>query len=605
MASHAGTARAAGGQTGGVIVVREGIGSGLNTPDGPALLIVYNEANALNRKLMAYFAVSILALLAIMLVRRIFNQRNKYIRTVSSLEGKTQRYFAATSGTDSFFKKHVLYAPIFNKRVNREFRVGTSLNAGTLPTRLQFAFVAAYIGVSALLCVLYIDWSVDASIVCALLRNRTGTMATFNIIPLILTAGRNNPLIPILGMSFDTFNLFHRWFGRIVAMEALAHMILFFVPVGELVGEHLTLVAAFEAIFVAWGFFAAVFFLTIFVQSLSIFRHVSYETFKILHILLSIGALVTLFYHVKLQRYWQTDFLYPSIAMWILDHIARAARVIYRNFGAGGTEMLVESLPGNCVRVTVTLARPWMFKPGQHAYVYMPSLSYWQSHPFTVAWSDAHGAQLDIEKADELDVTKKTTMSFLVRGQKGFTGKLCKKAAESKEGRMTVRGFLEGPYGGLHDMRSYGTVVLFGGGVGITDPLPHVRDILEKCKNGTSATRKAVLVWITKEVEHIAWIRPWLAEIAAMEMSHEVLRIKIFVSSSQSTEATPSPSEIVQIFPGRPDINSLLGSEMENQIGTLGVSVCGPGALSDEVRLAVRSRQHQGNIDYMEEAFSW
>lgn len=36
-------------------------------------------------------------------------------------------------------------------------------------------------------------------------------------------AGRNNPLIKLLGISFDTFNLLHRWFGRIVILEAVAH----------------------------------------------------------------------------------------------------------------------------------------------------------------------------------------------------------------------------------------------------------------------------------------------------------------------------------------------------------------------------------------------
>ena len=42
-------------------------------------------------------------------------------------------------------------------------------------------------------------------------------------VPLFLLAGRNNPLIPLLNISFDTYNLIHRWFGRIVILEALAH----------------------------------------------------------------------------------------------------------------------------------------------------------------------------------------------------------------------------------------------------------------------------------------------------------------------------------------------------------------------------------------------
>jgi hypothetical protein len=38
-------------------------------------------------------------------------------------------------------------------------------------------------------------------------------------------AARNNPLISWLNLSFDTFNLLHRWFGRIVVLEAIAHTV--------------------------------------------------------------------------------------------------------------------------------------------------------------------------------------------------------------------------------------------------------------------------------------------------------------------------------------------------------------------------------------------
>jgi hypothetical protein len=47
------------------------------------------------------------------------------------------------------------------------------------------------------------------------------------MVPLFLLAGRNNPFITFCGISFDTFNLIHRWFGRIVVLEAIAHSIAF------------------------------------------------------------------------------------------------------------------------------------------------------------------------------------------------------------------------------------------------------------------------------------------------------------------------------------------------------------------------------------------
>ena len=44
-------------------------------------------------------------------------------------------------------------------------------------------------------------------------------------VPLFIMAARNNPLINWLNLSFDTFNLLHRWFGRIVVLEVLSHTI--------------------------------------------------------------------------------------------------------------------------------------------------------------------------------------------------------------------------------------------------------------------------------------------------------------------------------------------------------------------------------------------
>jgi hypothetical protein len=79
----------------------------------------------------------------------------------------------------------------------------------------------------------------------------------------------------------------------------------------------------------------------------------------------------------------------------------------------------------------------------------------------------------------------------------------------------------------------------------------------------------------------------------------------LFVSRPRSTKEIHSPSATVQMFPGRPNIETLMDIEMENQIGAMGVSVCGSGGLSDDVRRAVRVRQHAGNIDFVEEAFSW
>jgi len=147
--------------------------------------------------------------------------------------------------------------------------------------------------------------------------------------------------------------------------------------------------------------------------------------------------------------------------------------------------------------------------------------------------------------------------------------------------------------------------MLIAGGVGITNLVPHVRSLVSGYSSGTIAVRKIILVWIIQSPEHLEWIRPWMTSILAMDKRRECLRIMLFVSRPRSTKEIHSPSATVQMFPGRPNIETLLDLEVESRVGAMGVAVCGSGALSDDVRRAVRSRQSHGNIDFVEEAFSW
>jgi predicted ferric reductase len=342
---------------------------------------------------------------------------------------------------------------------------------------------------------------------------------------------------------------------------------------------------------------------------MSVLRHAFYETFKYTHIALIILSLVAIWCHLHLSRLPQVTILFGVVAIWGTERSLRIAKLFYRNIGNGGSKALVECLPGNAMRVTVDLARPWTFKPGQHAYLYMPVIGLWTSHPFSVAWSEETENLSEkrglASNEQEILALRKTKISFIIRARTGFTNTLFKKAGAAPDGRMYTTCFAEGPYGGLNVMHSYGTVMLFAGGVGISHQVPYVRDLVAGFANGTVATRKVILVWVIQNPEHLEWIRPWMTEILTMEKRRDILRIMLFVSRPRSTKEIHSPSATVQMFPGRPNVETLLDMEIENQIGAMGVSVCASGSLSDDVRKAVRNRQHASNIDFFEEAFSW
>lgn len=565
-------------------------------PTGAALTAQENNVNFDN-----YIFIILGSLAVGMMIYRVLMESTKYVRRLVSMNNNEQRYFAQPNMALAKFKRHFLYAPIGKTRHNKEIQLTKALSVGTLPTRFQLLFLIGYFATNVLFCAYTIQWGSDTETAAKELRNRTGILSMVNMVPLFIMATRNNPLISWANMSFDTFNLLHRWFGRIVALEAISHTIAY----GVQKGSWAVFTAGIgQSAFLQFGVVGVGCLTVILFQASSILRHAGYEFFKYFHISLAIGAIVGVWYHCKIVGLPQITLLYGVIAVWSAERFTRICIIMYRNVGNGGTSTLVEVLPGNACRVTVELARPWTFKPGCHAYLYIPSIGFMTSHPFSIAWTE-EGRKGGDDDEKGIAIDQKSSISFVIRARTGFTAKLLAKAEAQPQGKLWVKGYAEGPYGGIHMMDSYGTVMMFAGGVGITHQVPHVKELVKGYAEGTVAARKIILVWVIQSPEHLEWIRPWMTAILAMDKRRDCLRIMLFVSRPRSTKEIHSPSATVQMFPGRPNIETLIELEMENQVGMIGISVCGAGALSDDVRRAVRNRQYAGNIDFIEEAFSW
>lgn len=239
-------------------------------------------------------------------------------------------------------------------------------------------------------------------------------------------------------------------------------------------------------------------------------------------------------------------------------------------------------------------------------------------NPVSIAWSEAPPQRLrprDPEKGVGASKTSAPTtdtlalpqqsVSLIIRRRAGFTDRLHRKALDTLNHRTTLPALIEGPYGGTQRLHSYGTVMLFAAGVGITHQVPFARDLVAGHASGTVAARRVLLVWIIRAPEHLEWIRPWMTALLAMPGRRDVLRIQLFVTRPLCAKEMHSPSSTVQMFPGKPDVDALVEMESRGQVGAMGVCVCGPGGLGDDVRAAVRRRQGGRNVDFLEEGFGW
>ncbi|KAF2834469.1 ferric reductase [Patellaria atrata CBS 101060] len=588
-------------------------GAGHNEPPGPADFI--------NIDVQHHLGWLWVALCGSFLIYHAIVRSVHYIRKIACLNNETQRYFANPNVAYGRFKRHFSEAPLFRTRHHREFKLSSALNVGTLPSRFQTLLICAYFGVNVAFCVYNIDYANDSKTVLKELRNRTGVLSVINMVPLFLFAHRNNPLINFCGVSFDTFNLMHRWLGRISVLEAIAHTCCYCINKVNTMGwaglqksltTHLSTPQT--------GLIATCAFVAILFTSPSIVRHAFYEAFLHFHIAMAALALAILWLHLKDLE--SQKVLIIVIAFWLTERSIRICHIVYRNFGSSSTKADVEVLPGDALRVTLRMARPWKFRPGQHVYLYIPHIGWWTSHPFSLAWSDSEAHSpvvssedlpVDIEKSgaitpvvqhDVLGLPTKTSMSLIIRRRTGFTEKLYRKAQNAASGRFTTTAIVEGPYG-KENLHSYGTVLLFAAGVGITHQVPHVRDLVVSFSNSTSATRKVVLVWIIQSPEHLEWIRPWMTTILSLPQRRDVLKILLFVTRPRSTKEIHSPSSSVQMFPGKPNVTALVEAEADAQVGAMAVSVCGTGSLADDVRKATRGVMSRRNVDFVENAFSW
>jgi len=506
----------------------------------------------------------------------------------------------------------------------------------------------------------------------AALRGRTGVLATFNLIPSILFATRNNPLVWLLNVNYDTFMLFHRWIARLATAEAIIHTICWLVNTyyaANWAGVRYSLDSAASYRVAAVATCLLIF---IVLQAWSPVRRAFYDTFVTFHRIAVYGALLCIYLHLYYHKLGQIPFMYAIFGILGFDHLVRIWGIFAYNFSFRGrhlTRLTVEALPGNVSKVTISLAKPWKARPGAIVHVYIPSLALWTSHPFSVAWYNNSGTLLrtgseffpatpdsnlsetttaytasvysvntQSEKNDIEAMAKPirhenaskrvSTITLLVHARNGMTRKLYNRAkwhdATLSSPHYTTFGTIESPYSwSSRETRtsfdSYGTILLFAGGIGITGVLHQILEIASRARHGQNSARKVVLTWAVGSVEALGWVDEWVEEIlyVAREVARLELLVQVFVNErgvrkrdvEGGKEEVSMPGWVhdarVKVEYRRCEVEGVVGDIFERRVGAMVVGACGPGKLADGVRKAIRARMGQGSIDLVEEGFSY
>ncbi|KAJ7486431.1 iron reductase [Mycena galericulata] len=225
-------------------------------------------------------------------------------------------------------------------------------------------------------------------------------------------------------------------------------------------------------------------------------------------------------------------------------------------------------------------------------------------------------------------------LMFILRVREGFTRRLLDSVAGNPDPTGVSKSFkalIDGPYSSPPILKGFETVVLICGGSGVSFMLPLFLDLVQAARvNANPKCTRIVFVWAIRDPDQVNWIAGAMTDTLLGLHSGENLKvldidIRLHITAAPEdtqsmegegstvdpelaggTAASDSDPEIagaekmvstrrrdllaipgVHFLRGRPDIKTILQTEIEAACGAVSVNVCGTTELAQSVRYAL------------------
>jgi predicted ferric reductase len=421
----------------------------------------------------------------------------------------------------------------------------------------------------------------------------------------LLLAPRTNIFSIILRIPPPILLLYHRWIGRATFVHATIHMSL---TIQKYIDTDQVTVS-FASTRIRVGLMAWISLAVIFLTSLSIVRRRGFEIFYYAHFLFLVflgGAL----YHASKGP----EFLLPGAILWAIDRIIR----FIHNFRTI-TIKSITHYPGDVTKFKFEGIKTTY--PNQMAWIQIPSVSFFNWHPYTIASAPGH-----------------QTGTIAIRGLGGYSKRvlaLSGARVETEEDKAkettlisvpihetaSVKMGIDGPYGIDHLQWSrYSVIVLVAGGIGITPGISIASHIvnLAKASSSPGSSRHIHLLWSIKYIQHTLWFEEELAALAALAADPALpvtLDVDIHVTGLGTNVSRGDPGKKEEVIgtghtyqgpgticPGRPQLLPWFQKIKEMRPGLdAAVSICGPKGIADGARKAAASVSWEKSLFHVDE----
>lgn len=258
-------------------------------------------------------------------------------------------------------------------------------------------------------------------------------------------------------------------------------------------------------------------------------KRFGYEFFKISHWCLAILYIAACWGHW--DRLW--CWMVASLALIAIDQGARALRTCYihMNGSKGGSKgfkcaqaeiQVLGDGDDVALRLDFDYEHREAWKPGQHFHLCFPSLSIWQSHPFTPS-----------SLPDPRTTTQRHT--YILRVRSGITATI----AALGHGN-TVPVVLTGPYGPGHPRHETSNMLAISGGTGVTFTLPIAFATLGQPMLPTPVVD---FIWIIRRARDLRWVSTELAQLKDLLAKCPSLRMNVYVTREAQADSDEGLTE--------------------------------------------------------------
>lgn len=426
-------------------------------------------------------------------------------------------------------------------------------------------------------------------------------MMCIALFPVIFLFGiRNNPFVPLTGISFSTFNFYHKWCAYVCVALAFIHAIC-----RTIWATHEDGYASWYAnTYWKWGISACTLAFVLISHSNKYIRDAMYEFFLMLHKVMSVLFIVCMHYHCK-DFGWQ-GWIWSMAGILCFDRFMRLLRILLS--GGLQTATLINCDQG-VVKMIIRKPRFFKYYPGSFAFFYFldlrgPVHAPWQSHPFTILNTPSH---------EERGSGDKLVVYFKVK--KGITRRLLDKLEWSGRNSVQCKVLIEGPYGNTLAQISPKANRKFVGvsaGVGVSAVYPHFVKLLEDQKTDICHS----FYWVINNLSYVAWFSSELYWLQSHNCNVKV----IYTGSRKLEDSFPIAADDnnhmlktldVEKLYGRPGLMELVYTEVAScNLRSTDVTFisCGPSEFNDKFRHTVRNcitKNLKIDVDLEEESFSW